>query len=41
MKAREGPQLSESLALQIRITSSFIAKVAVAAVLVGVGDWLF
>lgn len=40
MKAREGPQLSESLALQIRITSSFIAKVA-AAVLVGVGDWLF
>lgn len=27
--------------MQIRITSSFIAKVAVAAVLVGVGDWLF
>lgn len=27
--------------MQMRITSSFIAKVAVATVLVGVGDWLF
>lgn len=27
--------------MQIRITSSFIAKTAAAAVLVGIGDWLF